>query len=79
MMALWMLSNATAQSINSQTVVFFKRISEQQFFMYSGLFTLIIGIIIFNFTYSDSSNAWCTLIGSLIFDADCHIMNLICN
>ena len=47
MMALWMLSNATAQSINSQTVVFFKRISEQQFFMYSGLFTLIIGVLLF--------------------------------
>ncbi|UDI78880.1 peptide MFS transporter [Staphylococcus taiwanensis] len=46
MMALWMLSNATAQSINSQIVVLFKIISEKEFFLYSGLFTLVIGIIL---------------------------------
>ncbi|MCE5090552.1 peptide MFS transporter [Staphylococcus devriesei] len=46
MMALWMLSNATAQSLNSQIVVLFKMISEKQFFLYSGLFTLVIGILL---------------------------------
>jgi len=46
MMALWMLSNATAQSLNSQIVVLFKMISEKEFFLYSGLFTLIIGVVL---------------------------------
>lgn len=46
MMALWMLSNATAQSLNSQIVVLFKIISEKEFFLYSGLFTLLIGVIL---------------------------------
>ncbi|RIP35938.1 peptide MFS transporter [Staphylococcus gallinarum] len=46
MMSLWMLSNATAQGLNSQLVVVYTKINQSDYFMYSGLVAVAIGIIL---------------------------------
>ncbi|MCG7339734.1 peptide MFS transporter [Staphylococcus sp. ACRSN] len=46
MMSLWMLSNATAQGLNSQLVVVYTKINQSDYFMYSGLVAVFIGIIL---------------------------------
>lgn len=46
MMALWMLSNATAQGINAQLVVVYTKINQSDYFMYSGAFAVAIGVIL---------------------------------
>lgn len=46
MMSLWMLSNATAQGLNSQLVVVYTKINQSDYFMYSGLVAVVIGIVL---------------------------------
>ncbi|MDK9865904.1 MULTISPECIES: peptide MFS transporter [Staphylococcus] len=46
MMSLWMLSNATAQGLNAQLVVVYTKINQSDYFMYSGLIAVIIGILL---------------------------------
>ncbi|WP_210143767.1 peptide MFS transporter [Staphylococcus sp. GDX8P47P] len=46
MMSLWMLSNATAQGLNAQLVVVYTKINQSDYFMYSGLFAVVIGILL---------------------------------
>lgn len=46
MMSLWMLSNATAQGLNAQLVVLYAKMDSGQYFLYSGLLTLIIGVLL---------------------------------
>lgn len=46
MMSLWMLSNATAQGINAQLVVVYTKINQSDYFLYSGLFAVVIGVIL---------------------------------
>ncbi|WP_426429153.1 peptide MFS transporter [Staphylococcus equorum] len=46
MMSLWMLSNATAQGLNAQLVVVYTKMNQSDYFMYSGLIAVIIGILL---------------------------------
>lgn len=46
MMSLWMLSNATAQGLNAQLVVVYTKINQSDYFMYSGLVAVVIGVIL---------------------------------
>lgn len=46
MMSLWMLSNATAQGLNAQLVVVYTKINQSDYFMYSGLIAVIIGVLL---------------------------------
>lgn len=46
MMSLWMLSNATAQGLNAQLVVVYTKMNQNDYFMYSGLIAVIIGILL---------------------------------
>lgn len=46
MMSLWMLSNATAQGLNAQLVVVYAKMDSGQYFLYSGLLTLAIGVLL---------------------------------
>ncbi|GEP83780.1 putative di-/tripeptide transporter [Staphylococcus piscifermentans] len=46
MMSLWMLSNATAQGLNAQLVVLYKGMNPSEYFMYSGLLTIVIGVLL---------------------------------
>ncbi|MDG0842739.1 peptide MFS transporter [Staphylococcus equorum] len=46
MMSLWMLSNATAQGLNAQLVVVYTKINQSDYFMYSGLVAVVIGILL---------------------------------
>lgn len=46
MMSLWMLSNATAQGLNAQLVVAYTKMNQSDYFMYSGLIAVIIGILL---------------------------------
>ena len=41
-----MLSNATAQGLNSQLVVVYTKINQSDYFMYSGLVAVVIGIVL---------------------------------
>ena len=45
---IWLVLSLTPlhKALNSQIVVLFKIISEKEFFLYSGLFTLLIGVIL---------------------------------
>ncbi|ARJ51259.1 peptide MFS transporter [Staphylococcus lutrae] len=47
MMSIWFLSNAMAQGLNAQMVQVYVLISTHQYFLYSGLFALGIGIVLF--------------------------------
>lgn len=46
MMSLWMLSNATAQGLNAQLVVVYTKMNQSDYFMYSGLIAVLIGILL---------------------------------
>ena len=46
MMSLWMLSNATAQGLNAQLVVVYTKMDQSDYFMYSGLVAVVIGVIL---------------------------------
>jgi POT family proton-dependent oligopeptide transporter len=46
MMSLWMLSNATAQGLNAQLVVVYTKMNQSDYFMYSGLVAVVIGILL---------------------------------
>ncbi|MCP8714986.1 peptide MFS transporter [Staphylococcus arlettae] len=46
MMSLWMLSNATAQGLNAQLVVVYTKINQSDYFMYSGIVAIVIGILL---------------------------------
>lgn len=46
MMSLWMLSNATAQGLNAQLVVVYEHMKQADYFLYSGIFAVAIGIIL---------------------------------
>ncbi|MBU0436930.1 MFS transporter [Staphylococcus succinus] len=50
MMSLWMLSNATAQGLNAQLVVVYTKMNQSDYFMYSGLIAVIIGILLLIFS-----------------------------
>ncbi|ANK38004.1 hypothetical protein AOB58_1202 [Staphylococcus sp. AntiMn-1] len=41
-----MLSNATAQGLNAQLVVVYTKMNQSDYFMYSGLIAVIIGILL---------------------------------
>ncbi len=41
-----MLSNATAQGLNAQLVVVYEHMKQADYFLYSGLFAVAIGIIL---------------------------------
>lgn len=41
-----MLSNATAQGLNAQLVVVYAKMDSGQYFLYSGLLTLAIGVLL---------------------------------
>ncbi|MDW8564243.1 MULTISPECIES: peptide MFS transporter [Staphylococcus] len=46
MMSLWMLSNATAQGLNAQLVVIYTKMDQSDYFMYSGLVAVVIGVLL---------------------------------
>ena len=41
-----MLSNATAQGLNAQLVVVYTKMNQSDYFMYSGLVAVVIGVIL---------------------------------
>ncbi|MCY1565107.1 peptide MFS transporter [Staphylococcus pettenkoferi] len=47
MMSLWLLADATAQGLNAQLVVVYTRISQMDYFLYSGIVAIAIGVILF--------------------------------
>ncbi|ELK4520512.1 peptide MFS transporter [Staphylococcus pseudintermedius] len=46
MMSIWFLSNAMAQGLNAQMVKIYVHMSTNEYFLYSGLFAVAIGIIL---------------------------------
>src|SRR5699024_11452611 len=46
MMSLWLLSNATVQGLNAQLVVVYTKMDQSDYFMYSGLVAVVIGVIL---------------------------------
>ena len=46
MMSVWFLSNAMAQGLNAQMVKIYTSISSNDYFLYSGIFAIIISIIL---------------------------------
>ena len=47
MMSLWLLADATAQGLNAQLVVVYTKISQMDYFLYSGIVAIAIGILLF--------------------------------
>lgn len=47
MMSLWLLADATAQGLNAQLVVVYTKISQMDYFLYSGIVAIAIGVILF--------------------------------
>ncbi|MCY1568915.1 peptide MFS transporter [Staphylococcus pettenkoferi] len=47
MMSLWLLADATAQGLNAQLVVVYTKISQMDYFLYSGIVAIAIGVLLF--------------------------------
>ncbi|MCY1622983.1 peptide MFS transporter [Staphylococcus pettenkoferi] len=47
MMSLWLLADATAQGLNAQLVVVYTKISQMDYFLYSGIVAIANGVILF--------------------------------